>query len=203
MSDNEESSEDVQLAENEKKKLKSGDINLTITNQTSLDQQKLWDEIRTEIQQKYEALNIPFDPSTITDKKSMEHHVQVLKVLEKGVSEFREERKAKESGVPLTGAQTGEDREDTSSDRNIGQLKESTKNIPLDLVQYNSVSEMKNLLLEIANDTNDSRQAEAERLYQKLLVNQVSKSQSIEFQGSGKELIHGKGSWKKKNRSED
>jgi len=203
MSDNEENSEDVQVAENEKKKLKAGDINLTITNQTSLDQQKLWDEVRSEIQQKYQALNIPFDPSSITTKSEMEHHVQVLKVLEKGINEFHQEQQAQRSGVPLTGRQTGEDREDTTSDRNISQLKESTKNIPLDLVQYNSVSEMKNLLLEIANDTNDSRQAEAEKLYQKLLVNQVSKSQNLEFQGSGKELIHGKGSWRKKARSED
>ena len=200
----EENSENVELAENEKKKLKSGDINLTITNQTSLDQEKLWDEIRTEIQQKYQALNIPFDPSSITTKKEMEHHVAVLKTLEKGVSEFREEKQAKESGVPLSGAQTGEDTS-SSSDRNIEQLRQSSKDIPISLMSFNSETELIKFLEAVSHDTNDPRCRESERLLKQVLSHVFERTGTVEYQGEAKNFgkPDNKGQWKKKRQGDD
>lgn len=202
MSENEETPEDVQVKENEKKKLKAGDVNLTITNQTSLDQQQVWDEIRGEIRDRYEKLNIPFDAEQITTKKDMEHHIAVLKTLEKGVNEFRQERRAQESGVPLTGAQTGENTPD-SSDRPIAQLREISKDIPIDLMEFHSETEMVKFLDAVAHDTNDPRQKEAEKLYGQVLAHTFEKTGTVEFQGEGKDFGKKQGKWSKKRTGDD
>jgi hypothetical protein len=197
----ENNSEDVQLAENEKRKIKTGqDVNLVITNQTSLDQQQVWDEIRAEIRNRYQALNIPFEAEQITDKKSMEHHIAVLKTLEKGVSEYRQEQKT--SGVSLTGAQYGEDKE-SSGDRPIAQLREISKDIPIDLMQFHSETEMIKFLDAVAHDTNDPRQKEGQKLLAQVLAYTFERTQTVEFQDEAKNFGKKQGKWAKKRQGDD
>jgi hypothetical protein len=200
--ENSEVTEDVTIAK--KKGVVGQPIEVKITNQTSLDQQKLWDELRTSIKDEYSELNIPFDPSSITTKEEMEHHVAVLKRLKNAKEEFQKENSRTGAfGTPITGKEMG-DYQESTSDRPIEQLKENTKDFgDLELFPFHSEKEMRDVINAIANDSSDSRHLEARKLQAKLLQSQNDKSQTLELEGSLKEALHGKAKFRKKGKSED
>jgi predicted RNase H-like nuclease (RuvC/YqgF family) len=180
------------------------------TEVSDLERSKLWNSALTGLVSEYEKLGRTFDASMVKSEAQLQHEFDNLRELKEKQSQI--ESLSKNQGISVSGNYQTDEKLDaekkgktisSSGDRDIEKLKQSTKDIPLELVQYNSVKEMKDLLLNISMDTNDPRQKEALGLYQKALSSQVGKSQTLEFEGTGKELIHGKGSWKKKRPVED
>ena len=71
------------------------------------------------------------------------------------------------------------------------------------MVEYNSESEMRNLLLAISHDSNDSRCAEATKLYAKLLNRAMGDKVNLEMTSTGSEYAKKKGKFRNVKRGED
>lgn len=198
--------EDSSLNEEQKELVKKvlkdekgkADVVITVEKKEESDrdkeQDKFWSEAVSDIQSEYKKLGKNFDPSSI---KSAE---DIKKAFE-DISNLRERKETPRSGTPLTGRQLGY--EEPTGDRDVQVLKESCRDIPLDLLEYNSEKEMKDLLDAIANDTNDPRQKEAEKLRMKITKSSVNRDRAIELTTSLADALHGKAKWKIKKREDD
>jgi hypothetical protein len=78
-------SEDENLTENQKKIVEEErakfrkEVVVKIENDTSLQQERLWDDAKNSIAQEYEARGITFNPSSIHSKEDMENEFEKLR----------------------------------------------------------------------------------------------------------------------------
>ena len=209
-------SEDENLTENQKKiveeerakfRKESGkEVVVKIENDTSLQQERLWDDAKNSIAQEYEARGITFNPSSIHSKEDMENEFEKLRKMRSDEKQIEALQKAVPSGVPLTSEQMGKDwnkENQTKGDRPVEFLKKIASEMPIDMMQFNSESEMLKTLDAIAHDSNHPSQKEAERLYQKVLAHTFQRTGTVEFEGEGKEFGKKEGKWRKKQGVED
>jgi hypothetical protein len=180
------------------------EVVVKIENDTSLQQERLWDDAKNSIAQEYEARGLKFDPSSIHTKEDMENEFEKLRKMRSDEKQIEALQKAQagSGGVPITGRQLGLDDKPTG-DRSVEYLKKLAQEMPIDLMQFNSETEMLRFLENVSHDTNHPSCKEAEKLYQKVLAHTFQKTSSYEFQGEGKSFGKKEGKWRKKQGVED
>jgi len=194
--------------EDEKQKFikENGKVELTITNDTSLQQERLWDDLKNTLVNEYQTLNIPFNPNSIQKKEDLDTEFEKVRIIKEQKSQIDALQKVQPSGVPLTGTQMGKDwnkDNQTKGERSTEQLKKIASEMPIDLMEFHSESEMLRTLEAIRTDTNHPSQREAERLLAQVLSHTLEKTGSVEYTGLAKDFGKRKGEWKKKKGVED
>jgi hypothetical protein len=176
------------------------DVVITVEKKEESDKEKeankFWSEALNDIQKEYEKLGKNFDPSSIKSTEDIKRAFEEI-------SDLREQkpRQATQEELRRFGRELGT--EEPTGDRDIQALKEATRDLPLDMVEYNSESEMRNFLLELSKDTNDSRCAEATKLYSKLLNRAMSDNVNLELTSTGSEYAQKKGKFRNVKKRED
>jgi hypothetical protein len=191
--------------EKEKFRKESREVEIKITNDTSLQQERLWDEAKNSIIQEYEQRGLKFDPSSIHTKEDMENQFDAIRKMRTDEQRIQslEKHIPSGSGVPLTGRQTGEDTGESSGERSTEFLKKLAEDIPLDMMNFVSEKEMIRFLENVSHDTNHPSQKEAEKIYGQVLAHTFQRTGSVEFTDEGKNFGKKEGKWRKKKTGED
>lgn len=211
-------SEDDNLSENQKKiieeerakfkKENPKETVIRIENETSLQAERVFDDLKNTVIKEFEARKIPIDPSSLKTKEDLESHFEAIRKMQTDEKEIEGLRKAQvgSSGVPLNSEQMGKDWNKENSpkgERSTEHLKKIAQEIPLDMLDFHNESEMLRTLEAIRTDTNHPECKNAEHLYQQVLAHTFQRTGTIEFQAEGKEFGKKEGKWKKKQGSED
>lgn len=148
-------------------------INITVEGQgIEQEKERLWLAMKDEIADQYVKAGIEnFDIDSIKSVADIEYHKDVLSKIREKQSQ-PEKKPLPKGGVPLTGAQTG--------DEHVFPL--DIEDLPLDMVQFDSEKQAFDTLKQLSEDNSDpERQREATQLLKELYSKSMKKSQDVEY----------------------
>jgi len=161
------------------KEVPKADVTVTIEDTTSTAKSELWNNMKREIQGKYEENGLPLDVDTLNSKEAMDNAVEILKAVE------TKNKEKSESSKDLHGGDTAWLNSNQVSGHTMQLDKDS--DLPISMITASSAEDLIQIASEKARQGDKDSQQVLSKLTRKIIHN--PKPIDMEFQGSIKDFM--------------